>query len=118
MFRELFTGFRNSPIGGLAGSFTLPGFGSEGDILYIADALGTIDSIEAVAAGRLLRSAGLLTVPAWSTLTMPDTLASGGMFYASSANVLAPLAITTAGKVVRSTGAIPAYSTFTIPDTL
>lgn len=44
------------------------------------------------AAGKLLRATGAGSDPAYSTLTIPDTIASGELLYASSANTLAGLA--------------------------
>lgn len=120
MFRDLFDGLHASPIGnndGASINFTGSISGAtEGDLLYVDSSLDVV-GLTAAASGKLLRAAGALTAPTWSTLTMPDTIVSGAFFYASSANTLAALTIPAAGKVLRSTGAVPAYSTFTIPDT-
>lgn len=61
-------------------------------------------------AGKFLRSDG--TDLLYSTTTIPDTITSGGIYYASSANVLAVLAVSaTTGAHLRSTGLLPAWST-------
>lgn len=67
------------------------------------------------AIGTILRSDGtnLLT----TTLTYPNTLSAGDVFYASSGNVGAGLAIGSAGKLLRSTGSLPAWSTPIFPNT-
>ena len=114
MFRLLFDNLRDSIIGGTV-NLTIPD-AKEGDVVVIG-ADGGLDLVASAADGKLFRAAGTLNAPAWSTLTMPNTIASGAFFYASSANALAALTIGSAGKVVRSDGSIPAYSTFTIPDT-
>src|SRR3989304_2356426 len=118
MFRDLFTGLRNSAVGSAnsqelaldASSFT------QGDLLYIVHTVGTVEGLTVGAtAGRLIRSTG--TLPAWSTLILPNSAASGDLVYASATNTWGGLTVAAAGKVIRSTGSIPAYSTFTIPDT-
>lgn len=77
---------------------------------------GSNVSNSAAGSGTFLRGNG--TGFATSTLTLPDTLASGDLLYASSANTGAGLAIgASAGQMLRSTGALPAWSTNTWPDT-
>lgn len=110
-----------------------------GDLLY-GSAVNTISALTIGAAGKVLRSNGIL--PVYSTFTIADTFASGrivrasaantlaqsgwtiqaafgtgGMIYASATDTLVQLDIGSAGQVIRSTGTIPAYSTFTIPNT-
>ena len=61
--------------------------------LVSASAAGTPAVIPAVAAGRILRAAGAATVPAYSTLTVPDTAARGTVLVATGANTVTALAM-------------------------
>lgn len=103
----------------LAAKLTNP-MTTNGDL--ITQSSGSPARIAAAAAGKLLRAAGTSTVPAWSTLTMPDTIASGTIFRASSADTLAATAYTmpssasTAGKVLTSDGTNLVMSTPTFPN--
>ena len=89
-----------------------------GDMLY-ADTTSTLAKLVAVAAGRIIRAAGVGVAPAYSTFTIPDTFTTGDLLHASASNTLTALAAVAAGRVLRAAGAAtaPAYSTFTIPDT-
>ncbi len=60
--------------------------------LIVATAATTLATLPAVAAGRVLRSAGAATLPAYSTFTIPDTFVLGDILYASAANTLTALA--------------------------
>lgn len=62
-----------------------------GDLLY-ASAATTLSKLAAVAAGSVLRAAGVTTAPAWSTFTIPDTIAQGSLIYGSATNVYSALA--------------------------
>ncbi len=59
-----------------------------GDMLYASDA-NTLARLDLGAEGTLLRAGA--TIPAWTTLTMPATIAAASMFVADSANVLKAL---------------------------
>lgn len=75
---------------------------------------GTAVNNASASSGTFLRGngAGFAT----STLTLPNTLSSGDVVYASSANTGAGLAIGSAGQILRSTGSLPAWSTTTWPN--
>lgn len=75
-----------------------------GDLLYASDT-DEISGLAAVAAGSVLRAAGVSTAPAWSTFTIPNTFAQGDLIYASAANILAALAKnTSASRYISNTG--------------
>lgn len=88
-----------------------------GDLL-VADGVDTLARLPAVAAGRLLRAAGVGVSPAYSTFTVPDTFAVGDIPHASALNTVTALTVGTVGQIVRSTGTVPAYSTATYPNTV
>jgi hypothetical protein len=50
-------------------------------------------------------------------LTLPNTLATGGILYASATDTITGLAIGASGTLLRSNGTVPVYSSFTIPNT-
>jgi hypothetical protein len=54
------------------------------------------------AEGQLLRVGASPFVPAWSTLTMPTTIAAGSVFAANSANVLAAINSTSGTKYLKN----------------
>ncbi len=58
-----------------------------GDLLY-GSAANTWSALAGVAAGSYLRSGGVSTAPVWSTLTLPDTIASGNILYATGTNAV------------------------------
>ena len=86
-----------------------------GDMLY-ADTTTTFTRLAVSGtAGTFVRSTG--TVPAWSTLVLPNSASAGDVFYASSSNTMGNLAVSsTAGTFIRSTGSAPAYSTLVLPN--
>lgn len=113
MFQKLFS---KIPLDAAHGGTGL-GFGDldEGDL--ITGGAAGFDTIASVSAGSYLRSAGLLTAPVWSTVKLPNTDATGDLWYASATDTISALTIGSAGKVLRSTGTIPAWSGWTIPNT-
>jgi hypothetical protein len=62
-------------------------------------------------AGKLLRSTG--TAPAWSTITMPDSVAVNTLLYASSADVLAALATSNKATLTTDASGVPTWETGT-----
>jgi hypothetical protein len=93
--------------------------GTHGALVYrdTTDVDGGHAFLAAGGAGKILRAAGAVTVPAWSTLTIPDTATAGDVLHASATNTVTGLAIGAAGKILRSTGSLPAWSTLTVPNT-
>ena len=49
--------------------------------------------------------------PAWTTLTVPDTIGINELLYASGANVLAAIAAVNSGVLVTSAGGVPSIAT-------
>lgn len=82
-----------------------------GSLLYgdttLSDKYGVLT---AVAAGSYLRSAGLLTAPVWSTVTLPNTAVTGDLWYASATNVMSALADVATGNALISGGVATAPS--------
>ncbi len=74
-----------------------------GDLLA-ASAPSVPAVIPAVAAGRILRAAGVGTLPAYSTLTIPDTAARGTVMVATAANTVTALDAKTLGQMPRGDG--------------
>lgn len=74
-----------------------------GDLLY-ADTTTTLAKLADVVVGSYLRSGGVGVVPAWSTLTLPDTATTGDILYATSANTIGVLADVATGSAVISGG--------------
>ncbi len=64
------------------------------------------------AAGTLLRSAGATSIPAWSTLTMPLTIAEKSIFVANSANTLVALSVA-ANQSIRLNSGATAWEAYT-----
>lgn len=112
MFQKLFS---TLPLLASRGGTGISAF-TVGDLLY-ADTTTSLAALASVSAGSYLRSAGLSSAPAWSTVKIPNTDAAGDLWYGSASDVMSALAIGTVGKVLRSDGSAPAWSTFTIPDT-
>ena len=71
----------------LYSTFTIPDTYTTGDLVY-ASAANTLAARAAVAAGSVLRAAGVATAPAYSTFTIPDTFADNLIVYATGTNVL------------------------------
>ena len=85
-----------------------------GDILY-ASAATTIGKLAVGTVGKILRAGA--TIPAWSTLTIPDTAAIGTILHASAANVISALGAGGAGTLLMGAGAAaPAWTTPTWPN--
>lgn len=78
-----------------------------GDLLY-ANATPLWDSLPVGVVGAFLRSTG--TLPAWSTLVVPNAATQGDVFYASAANTMANLTIGATGTVLISNGTLPSWS--------
>jgi hypothetical protein len=90
---------------------------AKGDLLY-ADTNTTIDGLAIGSAGKILRSTG--TLPAWTTLTFPDTITRGGVFYGSASNVASVLAVGSSGQVLTNNGTDVSWgtgTTITVADT-
>lgn len=75
---------------------------------------GSLQSITLGAAGTLYQSAGVGSLPAFTTTTYPTTNAINTIMYASSANVLGVITPTNNGVLVYSAGGVPSAST-TLP---
>lgn len=74
-----------------------------GDLLT-ASAPGVPAVIPAVAAGRILRAAGVGVLPGYSTLTIPDTAARGTLLAATAPNTVTALDAKTLGQMPRGDG--------------
>ena len=85
---------------------------SNGGIFYSTGSAGAILSGTATANQLLL--SGASGAPSWSTLTIPSTAAINTIFYASSANVLAPITPAASSVLVSSSGNVPSWGT-TLP---
>jgi len=81
-----------------------------GDIIY-AGGSTTLAKLADVAAGSFLRSGGVSTAPAWSTVTLPNTATAGDLHYASAGNTISNLAVGSAGRLlaVNDAGTLPAW---------
>lgn len=88
--------------------------GTRGDV--IRRGASAWERVALGASGTVVRSDG--TDAGWSTVTVPNTVATGALLHASGTNVVTALAVGAAGTVVRSTGTVPAYTTLTVPDTV
>ena len=72
----------------------------------------TLSKLADVAAGSFLRSGGVNTAPAWSTLVLPNAATTGDILYASGTNTVGALSDVATGQVLTSggVGAAPSYS--------
>ncbi len=90
------------------------GFGSYtiGDMLLAASTT-TLSVLSSPPAGSYLRSTGVASIPAWSTLKLPDTAVRGDIMIATSTNIFTTLADVATGSVLVSAGVglPPAWST-------
>lgn len=87
-----------------------------GDTWYASDT-DTVAALAAGAAGTILRSTG--SAPAWTTLTMPSTIAVAAILAASAANTLTAVTPSQSGSYLRSAAAaVPTWSTLALPDTI
>jgi hypothetical protein len=112
MLRDLFTGLRNSSVGGTDSSALVvnPETYLSGSVLYISDGIGTVSGLPiGVSAGAFLRTTGLL--PEWSTVTLPNTATTGDLLYASGTNAYGNLADVATGNALISggVGVVPSY---------
>jgi hypothetical protein len=74
-----------------------------GDLIYASGAT-TLDKLADVAAGAFLRSGGVGTAPAWSSITLPNSLAIGDLLYASTTGIVSRLADVATGNALISGG--------------
>ena len=86
----------------------LNGTGATGDTWY-QDASGFFTRLPKGASGTLLRAGA--SVPAWSTLTMPNTISAKGIFVANSANTLTEV-VPAAGQSIRINAGNTAWEAF------
>lgn len=80
-----------------------------GDIIYASGAT-TLSKLADVAAGSFLRSGGVSTAPAWSTLILPNSATTGDILYASASNTMSRLADVATGNALISGGVATAPS--------
>lgn len=80
-----------------------------GDLLY-ASGTSTLSKLADVAAGAFLRSGGVATAPAWSSITLPNSLAVGDILYASTTSAVSRLADVATGNALISGGVSTAPS--------
>ena len=78
-----------------------------GDLLYASGATAISKLVVGVTAGMFVRSTA--TLPAWSTLILPNSATAGDIFIATGANTMGSLTTPAAGQVMVS-GAAPAWS--------
>lgn len=83
----------------IASTSTLYDTPTTGDVLYASSGTA-LTGLTSVAAGSWLRSGGLTTAPAWSTPTIPNSVATGDIWVGSSPN-MSTLVIGGASKVLR-----------------
>lgn len=79
-----------------------------GDLLY-ASGTTTISKLADVAAGSFLRSGGVATAPAWSTVTIPNAATTGDLWYASATSTISALAKGTNNYFLKQGASIPAW---------
>lgn len=80
-----------------------------GDILQATGAT-TLTKLASVSAGSFLRSGGVTTASAWSTVKWPDTLAVGDILYASTTTAVSRLPDVATGNALISGGVSTAPS--------
>ena len=85
---------------------------NNGGIFYSTGSAGAI--LAGTATAQQLLLSGASTTPQWSTFTIPLTAAINTIFYASSANVLAPITPANSSIMLSSSGGVPAWGT-TLP---
>lgn len=90
--------------GGTAASLTA----SNGGIFYSTGTVGAILSGTATANKPLV--SGSSTTPAWAGYTIPSTLTTGDILYASSSSVLNKLSVATDGYVLTLASGIPSWA--------
>lgn len=82
-----------------------------GDLLQ-ATAATTLSKLASVSAGSYLRSGGVTTASAWSTVKLPDTMSALGLWVANSANTTVNLTAT-AGQSIRVNAGGTAWEAYT-----
>jgi hypothetical protein len=82
-----------------------------GDLLY-ASTTSALSRLAAVPAGSFLRSAGSATAPAWSTLTIPNTITEDSILVANAADTLVALQVGN-GQSIRLNAGGTAWEAFT-----
>jgi hypothetical protein len=82
-----------------------------GDTLY-ASAANTLSKLAIGSAGKILRSSG--TIPAWSTLTIVDTITTNALLYASASNTVTALTSTANRVLTTDSSGVPGW-TATLP---
>lgn len=82
-----------------------------GDLLQ-ATAATTLSKLASVSAGSYLRSGGVTTASAWSTVKLPDTMSALGLWVANSANTTVNLTAA-AGQSVRVNAGGTAWEAYT-----
>lgn len=90
-----------------------------GDMLYSTSGTAAMSVLADMAAGSFLRSGGVASAPAWSTITLPNAFTTGDLLSASATNTGAAIAAVATGSVLVSagTGTLPAYSA-TLPTSI
>lgn len=78
--------------------------------VLLGQAAGAITALAVGTTGKLLRCV-TASDPAWSTLTMPDTIGINEIFYASSANVLGVIAAANSSILVTGGTGVPSLAT-------
>ena len=81
-----------------------------GDLLY-ANTTTTLAKLADVASGSYLRSGGIGTAPAWSTLTLPNAATTGDILFSTGTNTIGNLADVAVNNVLLSggVGVAPSY---------
>lgn len=82
-----------------------------GDLLY-ASTTTALSRLAAVPAGSFLRAAGTSTAPAWSSMTIPDSITEDSILVANSADTLVALQVTN-GQSIRLNAGGTAWEAFT-----
>ena len=94
-------------------------FGSQaaGDTMYASSATAWSRLAVGASAGMFFRSTG--TLPAWSTLILPNAAVAGDTVVATATNTWGAVTAVAAGRLFRAagTGTVPAWSTMTLADT-
>lgn len=81
--------------------------------LFVGGASGAASRLAAVAAGRFLRAAGVGSLPAWSTATIPATMAAGSILAFNTLNTGTAITSTSGLKVLQISGTTVSWNTST-----
>ena len=79
--------------------------------IMLGSGAGAVTPMAAGTAGQIVRSGGAAADPAWSTLTIPNTIGANELLYASGANVLAAITAAASSILVTSAGSVPSLAT-------